>query len=49
MNIIETHLETAQFFRPRTLGILDKIEQQPNTMEILGWRPGPDGHILPGS
>jgi len=41
MNIIETHLETAQFFRPRTLGILDKIEQQPNAMEVLGWRPGP--------
>jgi hypothetical protein len=41
MNVIETHLETAQFFRPRTLGILDKIEQQPKPLEILGWRPGP--------
>lgn len=41
MNIIETHLETAQFFRPRTLGMLDKVEQQSNPMEVLGWRPGP--------
>ena len=41
MSIIETHLETMLFFRPRTLGILDKIEQQADPIAVLGWRPGP--------
>ena len=41
MNVIETHLQTMGFFRPRTLGLLEKIEQQADPMKILGWRPGP--------
>lgn len=40
MSIIETHLQTMQFFRPRTLGILDKIEQLSDPVAVLGWRPG---------
>jgi hypothetical protein len=36
------HLIAAlQFNRPRTLGLLDKIEQEPDPMAVLGWRPGP--------
>jgi uncharacterized damage-inducible protein DinB len=30
-----------QFNRPRSLGLLDKIEQEKNPQQILGWRPGP--------
>ena len=30
-----------QFNRARTLGLLDKIEQQGEPERILGWRPGP--------
>src|SRR6185295_6753965 len=30
-----------QFNRPRTLGLLDKIEQEKEPQRVLGWRPGP--------
>ena len=30
-----------QFNRPRTLGVLDKIEQEKEPQKVLGWRPGP--------
>lgn len=37
-----SHLLTAMHFnRVRTLGLLEKIEQEPNSQAILGWRPGP--------
>ena len=36
------HLISAmQFNRPRTLGLLDKIEQEPDPQSVLAWRPGP--------
>jgi len=40
MSIIDHHIETYQFYRPRTLALLEKIEQQPDPLEVLGWRPG---------
>jgi uncharacterized damage-inducible protein DinB len=30
-----------QFNRVRTLGLLDKIEQEAKPQQVLGWRPGP--------
>src|SRR5439155_18493464 len=34
-------IRAFQFNRPRTLGLLDKIEQEQESQKILGWRPGP--------
>lgn len=37
-----SHLcDVLAFNRPRTLGLLDKIEQEPDPIKVLGWRPGP--------
>ena len=41
MSVIATFIPGYQFYRGRTLGLLDKIEQEPNPQEALGWRPGP--------
>src|SRR3954463_10056405 len=41
MSKIEQFVEMWQFNRPRTLGLLDKIEQEKEPQKILGWRPGP--------
>lgn len=41
MSTIESLISQWQFNRPRTLGILDKIEQEKEPQRILGWRPGP--------
>jgi uncharacterized damage-inducible protein DinB len=41
MNIIEILTKSILFNRTRTLGILDKIEKEPDPQQILGWRPGP--------
>jgi uncharacterized damage-inducible protein DinB len=41
MSTIHSLIETFQFNRPRTLGLLDKIEQESDPQRILGWRPGP--------
>lgn len=34
-------IKNYQFFRERTVGLLDKIEQEPDPLKVLGWRPGP--------
>src|SRR5438309_1010435 len=41
MSTIYSLISAYQFNRPRTLGLLDKIEQEKEPQAILGWRPGP--------
>ena len=41
MSTLHSLIAACQFNRPRTLGILDKIEQEKEPQKILGWRPGP--------
>jgi hypothetical protein len=41
MSRIAHLVASLEFNRPRTLALLDKIEQQPNPLAMLGWRPGP--------
>lgn len=41
MSTIETLIESYQFNRTRTLGILDEIEKMPDPAAVLAWRPGP--------
>ncbi|HEX5443630.1 MAG TPA: DinB family protein [Pirellulales bacterium] len=40
MSTIQILIESYQFNRDRTLGLLEKVEQQPNVSGVLGWRPG---------
>jgi uncharacterized damage-inducible protein DinB len=37
----DTFIRNYKFYRERTLGLLDKIEQEPDPKAVLGWRPGP--------
>jgi len=41
MNTIETFIKIFQFNRERTLGLLERIEQEPDPRAVLAWRPGP--------
>jgi uncharacterized damage-inducible protein DinB len=41
MSTLHSLIAAFQFNRPRTLGLLDKIEQDKEPQKILGWRPGP--------
>ncbi len=41
MSTTQILIESYQFNRDRTLGLLEKVEQQPNVSGVLGWRPGP--------
>jgi len=41
MNMIETYFQQLEFNRGRTLGLLDKIEQEPDVWNCLSWRPRP--------
>ena len=41
MSTLHTLIAQYQFNRPRTLGLLDKIEAEREPQKILGWRPGP--------
>jgi len=41
MSRLHSLIAAYQFNRPRTLGLLDKIEQEKEPQKILGWRPGP--------
>jgi len=41
MSTLHSLIAAFQFNRPRTLGLLDKIEQEQEPEKILGWRPGP--------
>ncbi len=40
MSTIHSLMAQYQFNRPRTLGLLDKIEQEREPQRMLGWRPG---------
>jgi uncharacterized damage-inducible protein DinB len=41
MSIAQILVANYQFNRARTLGLLEKIEQEPDARVPLGWRPGP--------
>lgn len=41
MSEIEIAFRTFDFFRPRTLALLDTIEKEGDPQKVLGWRPGP--------
>src|SRR6478672_1180202 len=41
MSTLHTLIAQYQFNRPRTLGLLDKIEAEKEPQRVLGWRPGP--------
>jgi uncharacterized damage-inducible protein DinB len=41
MSTLHSLIAAYQFNRPRTLAVLDKIEQEPESQKALGWRPGP--------
>lgn len=41
MTTAQILLDNYKFNRDRTLGFLDKIEQQRDVPGVLGWRPGP--------
>jgi uncharacterized damage-inducible protein DinB len=41
MSTLHSLIAAFQFNRPRTLGLLDKIEQDKEPQKILAWRPGP--------
>src|SRR6188768_2749158 len=41
MSTIHSLISQYQFNRPRTLGVLEKIEQEKEPQRVLGWRPGP--------
>ena len=40
-NIYQIYLESYQFNRTRTLGLLDAVAALPDPQRALGWRPGP--------
>ena len=40
MAILDVYVQSYDFNRSRTLGLLEKIEAESNTAAILGWRPG---------
>lgn len=41
MSTVQSLVAIWQFNRTRTLGLLDKIEKEPEPQKVLGWRPGP--------
>lgn len=41
MSTVKTFIDSYQFYRARTLGLLDKIDAQPDPQAVLAWRPGP--------
>ena len=41
MSTLHSLIAAYHFNRPRTLAVLDKIEQEKEPQKILGWRPGP--------
>src|SRR5256885_15085248 len=41
MTAIQNFIAQYEFTRPRTLGLLEKIEQEKEPQKILAWRPGP--------
>jgi uncharacterized damage-inducible protein DinB len=41
MTTADLFAQGYQFYRKRTLDLLDRIEKEPDPMRVLGWRPGP--------
>ncbi len=41
MSTVQTIAKSYPFNRERTLGLLDKISEQPDPQAVLAWRPGP--------
>jgi uncharacterized damage-inducible protein DinB len=40
MSTLHSALAAMQFNRTRTLGLLDQVEQEPDSTAALGWQPG---------
>ncbi|MEX2118333.1 MAG: DinB family protein [Pirellulales bacterium] len=40
MSSVQTFVDSYQFYRNRTLGLLDNIEKQSDARAVLAWRPG---------
>lgn len=40
MNVVDVFVKSYEFNRGRTLGLLEKIEQQSDPQDVLAWRPG---------
>ena len=40
MSVVATLIKSFEFYRTRTLGLLEKIEKEPDPPLVLGWRPG---------
>src|SRR6187455_2971615 len=41
MTAAEAALKNYDFYRTRTLDLLDKVGNEPDPQKVLGWRPGP--------
>jgi uncharacterized damage-inducible protein DinB len=41
MALVDTFVQSYEFYRKRTFDLLSKIEQEPEPPRVLGWRPGP--------
>ena len=41
MSTTELLIQSLEFARVRTLGLLDAIEKEPDAQAVLSWRPGP--------
>jgi uncharacterized damage-inducible protein DinB len=40
LTTVQTLIKSYQFNRGRTLGLLERFEQEPDPVRALGWRPG---------
>lgn len=40
MQTIETLVHSMEFNRVRTLGLIERVRQEPEPKKVLGWRPG---------
>jgi uncharacterized damage-inducible protein DinB len=41
MTTADLFVQGYQFYRQRTIALLDRIEKEPNPQAVLAWRPGP--------
>lgn len=41
MSVVQIFADAYKLNRDRTLGLLDKVGQQPDPQQVLAWRPGP--------
>ena len=41
MSVVQIFADAYKLNRDRTLGLLDKVGQQPDPQQVIAWRPGP--------